>query len=1028
MKNFTALFIRRPVLAIVVSAIILVLGLKSVGSLPILEYPKTENATITITTTYPGADPSTMAGFVTTPIENAVSQVNGIDYMTSTSQTSTSTIVVNLVLNYNTSKALTEIQAQIQSVLNQLPSGTQQPQLVLQVGQTLDAMYIGFKSDVLTTSQITDYLTRIVQPQLQSVQGVQAATILGAQNYAMRIWLEPNKLAAYGLTASSVFTALSGNDFISALGNTKGTMTQTSLTASTSLHTAAEFRNLIVTQSNGAIVRLGDIARVELGSNTYDSEVAFDGKSGVYIGIEVAPGADLLTVVDAISKKFPGIKAQLPSGLQGSIVYNSAEFVNSSIHDVIAALIEALLIVIVVVFAFLGTPRSVIIPVVAIPLSLIGTFAAMAMLGFTINLLTLLALVLAIGLVVDDAIIIVENVNRHLDMGEPRIQAAMNAAGELGGPIIAMTVVLAAVYAPIGFQSGLTGALFTEFAFTLVAAVTISAIIALTLSPMLSSRMLRHIPREDHGWEARLVHFIDRRFGEVHRIYMRLLRGSLATLPVTLTFGLIILCSIYFLAAGSKSELAPQEDQGVVIMSSTSAPNATLDQKVMWGKEVNRLMLTHKSVAHTFQFETTTSSIGGMVLTPWDDRTKSAAVLQKEIQQQVDDNVAGQQVVAFQPPSLPGSQGLPVQFVIKTTEPFGALNTVSKKVLAAALKTGKFIFLQSDLKIDQPQSTVVIDRAKAATLGLTMSQVGAALTQALGGLYVNYFSLDDRSYEVIPQVSQSNRLNSSQLLDYPITSVNGVPIPLSAVAHITDQVIPESVNHFQQLNAATIQGVAAPGVSQGETVKVLDGIAKKLLPSTGYDVDYGGPMRQFVEEQSGFLGTFGFAVIVIFLALAALFNSFRDPLIILVSVPMSIAGALIFIYLGFGLSLNIYTEVGLVTLMGLISKHGILIVEVANEAQMAGMTKREAIEHAVGIRLRPILMTTSAMVLGVVPLIIATGAGAAARYNMGMVIATGLAIGTLFTLFVLPAVYLLIGQRHVRAADVQGPVTTGIGT
>jgi len=1019
MKNFTALFIRRPVLAIVVSAIILVLGLKSVGSLPILEYPKTENATITITTTYPGADPNTMAGFVTTPIENAVSQVNGIDYMTSTSQTSTSTIVVNLVLNYNTSKALTEIQAQIQSILNQLPSGTQQPQLVLQVGQTLDAMYIGFKSDVLSTSQITDYLTRIVQPQLQSVQGVQAATILGAQNYAMRIWLEPNKLAAYGLTASSVFTALSGNDFISALGNTKGTMTQTSLTASTSLHTAAEFRNLIVTQSKGAIVRLGDIAHVELGSNTYDSEVAFDGKSGVYIGIEVAPGADLLTVVDAIAKKFPGIRAQLPSGLQGSIVYNSAEFVNASIHDVIAALIEALLIVVLVVFAFLGTPRSVIIPVVAIPLSLVGTFAAMAILGFTINLLTLLALVLAIGLVVDDAIIVVENVNRHLDMGESRMEAAINAAGELGGPIIAMTVVLAAVYAPIGFQSGLTGALFTEFAFTLVAAVTISAVIALTLSPMLSSRMLRHIPRDDPGWEARLVHFIDRRFGEIHRLYMRLLRGSLATLPVTLTFGAIILCSIYFLASGSKSELAPQEDQGVVIMSSTSAPNATLDQKVLWGQEVNRLMQSHKSVVHTFQFETTTSSIGGMVLKPWGDRTKSAAVLQKEIQEQVDANVAGQQVVAFQPPSLPGSQGLPVQFVIKTTEPFNVLNTVSKKILAAALKSGKFIFLQSDLKIDQPQSTVVIDRAKAANLGLTMSQVGAALTQALGGLYVNYFSLDDRSYEVIPQVSQANRLNSSQLLNYPITSVNGVPIPLSAVAHITNQVIPESVNHFQQLNAATIQGVAAPGVSQGETVKVLDGIAKKLLPSTGYDVDYGGPMRQFVEEQSGFLGTFGFAVIVIFLALAALFNSFRDPLIILVSVPMSIAGALIFIYLGFGLSLNIYTEVGLVTLMGLISKHGILIVEVANEAQESGMTKREAIVHAVGIRLRPILMTTAAMVLGVVPLIIATGAGAAARYNMGMVIAAGLSIGTLFTLFVLPAVYLLIGQRH-DSAGVQG--------
>ncbi|MCF3946817.1 efflux RND transporter permease subunit [Acidiphilium sp. AL] len=1011
MKNFTSLFIRRPVLAIVVSAVILVLGLKAVGALPVLEYPKTENATITITTTYPGADPNTMAGFVTTPIEHAVAQVNGIDYMTSASQASTSTITIYLVLNYNPDQALTEIQAQVQSVLNQLPSGTQQPQLKLQVGQQLDAMYIGFKSKVLSPNQITDYLTRVVQPQLQSVQGVQTAEILGAQNFAMRVWMDPAKLAAYGLSASDVYNALAGNDFISALGNSKGTMTQTSLTASTSLHSAAAFRNLIIKQSNGAIVRLGDVAHVTLGSDTYDAEVAFDGKPGVYIGIQVAPGANLISVVHGVEQRFPQIQAQLPSGLDGSIVYNSASFVNASIHDVIAALIEALLIVVVVVFAFLGTPRSVIIPVVAIPLSLIGTFAAMLMLGFTINLLTLLALVLAIGLVVDDAIIIVENVNRHLDNGEPRMQAAMAAAAELANPIIAMTVVLAAVYVPIGFQGGLTGALFTEFAFTLVSAVTISAIIALTLSPMLSSRMLRHISREDRSWEGRLVHFIDRRFDEVHRLYMRLLRGSLATIPVTLTFGAIILASIYFLASGAKSELAPQEDQGVVILSSTSAPNATLAQKVVWGQEVNQIMMSHKSVAHTFQFETPTLSIGGAVLKPWDQRAKSATVLQTAIQNQVASGISGQQVVAFQPPSLPGSQGMPVQFVLKTTNSFGVLNGVAQKVLAAALKSGKFIFLQSDLKIDQPQSTVAIDRAKAANLGLTMSQVGAALSQALGGLYVNYFSLDDRSYKVIPQVSQINRLNVVQLLDYPITSINGVPIPLGSVAKITNQVIPESVNHFQQLNSATIEGVAAPGVSTGEAVKVLDAIAKQTLPS-GYEIDYGGPMRQFIQERSGFLATFGFAVIVIFLALAALFNSFRDPLIILVSVPMSIAGALIFIYLGFGLSLNIYTEVGLVTLMGLISKHGILIVEVANEAQLAGMTKRQAIEHAVGIRLRPILMTTAAMVLGVAPLIIATGAGAAARYNMGMVIASGLAIGTLFTLFVLPAVYLVVAQQH----------------
>ncbi len=1012
MKALTTLFIRRPVLAIVVSAIILVLGLRAIGSLPVLEYPKTENATITITTTYPGADPDTMAGFVTTPIENAVAQVNGIDYMTSSSQTSTSTITIYLTLNYNPDKALTEIQAKLQSVLDQLPAGTQKPQLTLQVGQTLDAMYIGFKSDVLTPSQITDYLIRVVQPQLQSVPGVQTAEVLGAQNFAMRIWLNPERLAAYHLTASDVYGALAGNDFISALGNTKGTMTQTTLTASTSLHSAAAFRRLIVAQSGGQLVRLGDVAKVKLGSYTYDANVAFDGQTGVYIGIQVAPGANLLSVVNGIEKRFPGIQAQLPNGLVGKIVYNSAKFVNASIHDVIAALIEALLIVILVVFAFLGTPRSVAIPVIAIPLSLVGTFAAMLMLGFTINLLTLLALVLAIGLVVDDAIIVVENVNRHLENGESKITAAINAAAELANPIIAMTVVLVAVYVPIGFQGGLTGALFTEFAFTLVSAVTISAIIALTLSPMMSSRMLHHIPRDDPTWEGRLVHFIDRQFDAVRRAYMRTLHSSLQTVPITLAFGAVVLGSIYFLAVGAKSELAPQEDQGVVILSSTSAPNATLEQRMIWAHELNRLMMSHKSTEHTFQINTPTLSIAGMALKPWDERSKTATVLQKEIQAQVDSDITGQQIAAFQPPPLPGSQGLPVQFVIKTTNAFGALNGVSQRLLEAALKTGKFAFLQSDLKINQPQATVEIDRAKAANLGLTMSDIGAAMSQALGGLYVNYFSLDNRSYEVIPQVAQQFRLNSAQLLSYPIASVNGVSIPLGAVAHITHIVIPESVNHFQQLNSATLQGVVAPGVSTGEAVRVLDNLARQILPS-GYAVDYGGAMRQFVQQQSGFLATFGFAVIVIFLALAALFNSFRDPLIILVSVPMSIFGAMLFIYLGFGgLSVNIYTEVGLVTLMGLISKHGILIVEVANQAQKSGMSKREAIEHAVSIRLRPILMTTAAMVLGVVPLIIATGAGAAARTNMGVVIASGLAIGTLFTLFVLPAVYLVLSQQH----------------
>jgi multidrug efflux pump len=1016
MRGFTDLFIRRPVLSLVVSALILVLGMRSLGSLQVLQYPKTENATITITTTYSGADPATIAGFITTPIENAVSQVNGIDDMTSTSQTSTSTITINLILNHNPDEALTEISAKVSSVLNQLPQGAQQPVLVLQVGQTLDAMYIAFRSNVLKANQITDYVTRVVQPRLQAVSGVQTAEILGGQNFAMRIWLDPQKLASYGLTSTDVYAALQNNDFIAALGKTKGQATQITLTASTGLSSAAEFQNLIVRQTNNAIIRLRDVGTVTLGADNYDQHVTFDNKGGVFVGIQVAPNANLLSVIGSIRKIFPGIVANLPSGLDGSIAYDSTEFVNASIHDVLSALIEALGIVTLVVFAFLGSPRSVLIPVIAIPLSLIGTFAMMQVFGFSINLLTLLALVLAIGLVVDDAIIVVENVNRHLDEGSRPMDAALIAARELGSPIIAMTVVLISVYIPIGFQTGLTGALFTEFAFTLAGAVTISAIVALTLTPMLSGVLLKPIDREGRGLESRLVAFIDRRFETVHRIYTRLLSGSLNTIPVTLIFAAIILCSIVFLGQGAKSELAPQEDEGVVILLSTNAPNATIPQSARYDEYLDKLMLKHPEVTHTFQIDVAGQDILGAVFKPWDQRAKSATAMQTILQGQAVGKDAGQQVVAFQPPSLPGSQGLPVQFVVKTTDDFSVLYPLSQQLLTAALKTGKFIFLQSDLKIDQPQATVFIDRSKAAELGLNMNQVGAALSEALGGGYVNYFALDGRSYKVIPQVQRTARLNVSDLLNYPIAAINGINVPLSTIATIKTEVIPESINHFQQQNSATIQGVAAPGVSQQAAVSTLQDLASKILPPS-YAVDYGGQMRQFTQEGNGFIITFGFAVIIIFLSLAALFNSLRDPLIILVSVPMSTAGAMIFIYLGFGgLSLNIYTEVGLVTLMGLVSKHGILIVEVANEARMAGRSKREAIEYAANIRLRPILMTTAAMVLGVVPLILASGAGAASRINMGVVIASGLSIGTLFTLFVVPAVYMVLSSVRTASA------------
>ncbi|MEA2771265.1 MAG: multidrug efflux pump [Acetobacteraceae bacterium] len=1010
--KFTDIFIRRPVLACVISLMLLVVGLKAFYALPILEYPKTENAVITITTVYYGADPETVAGFVTTPLENAIAQANGIDYLSSSSRSGTSTIIATLVLNFDPDKAITEITAKINSVLNQFPAGVQQPTLTVAIGQSLDALIIGFASDELSPNQITDYLIRNVQPRLQAIPGVQTAELLGGQNFAMRAWLDPAKLAAYGLTASDVNTALSANNVVAGIGTTKGQMVQFNLTASTTLHSAQEFRNLVVKQVNGGIIRLGDIANVTLGSDDYESSVEYNGKKGVYLGIQTVPSASLLAVIGGVKAVLPSIQQQLPAGLSGDVIYDSTVFVNSSINEVERSLGETVLIVTLVVFAFLGSPRSVVIPVVTIPLSLIGTFAVMLVLGFSINLLSLLALVLAIGLVVDDAIIVVESVNRHLEEGMRPRDAAIRAARDLANPIIAMTVVLVAVYVPIGFQGGLTGALFTEFAFTVVGAVTMSAVVALTLTPMMCGFLLKpHVQGQAQTRSERLTGLIDRVFDRLQRSYERRLRGSLRTLPVTLLFAALVIGSIYFLYGSASSELAPPEDQGVIILLPTSAPDATVQQQQLFSDQVQGILSKVPEGDQSFQVISPIQSISGITLKPWDQRHRDATTIQRALQDQLN-SVAGQRLAAFLPPALPGAQGLPIQFVLKSTQPIDTLYPQSQKFLADATATGLFIFIDSDLKVDAPQAVIEIDRDKASQLGLSMSQVGTALGGLLGGAYTNYFSLGSRSYKVISQVQQRSRLTIDQVMRYQIATINGTPIPISAIAAVRQETVPETITHFQQQNSATISGVPSPGVSQADALKALQDIATRTL---GRDVliDYAGPLRQFVQESSGFVGTFGLALIIIFLALSALFESFRDPLVILVSIPMSIAGALVFISLGLGgASLNIYTEVGLVTLMGLISKHGILIVEVANEAQRAGMSKHDAIIHAAGVRLRPILMTTAAMVLGVVPLITAAGAGAASRFNMGLVIASGLSIGTLFTLFVLPAVYLVIAARH----------------
>ena len=1018
--HLVEIFVRRPVLAIVVSLAIMVLGLRAITSLPIQQYPQTESAVVTVTTIYFGADAATIAGFITTPIEQAISQVAGIDYITSTSGSGVSTITVYLQLNYSSRAALSDINTRVNSIINQLPTGTLQPSIAVANSTTVDAMYIGFYSDFLQPNEITDYIVRIVKPRIESIAGVQLAEMLGSQNFALRAWLDPAKLAAQNLTAADVAGALSRNNYIAGLGGTQGNMVQALLSASTGLHSVEEFRDLIIRQSNGAIVRLRDVATVSLGADNYESQVWFNGKRSVYIGIQLAPSANLLQVLGVVREVLPGIQKALPEGLRATVIYDASGFVTSSLFEVIAALVEALGIVAAVVFVFLGSPRSVAIPIIAIPICLVGTFMIMVAFGFSINLLTLLALVLAIGLVVDDVIIVVENVNRHLEEGKTPMEASILAGQELGGPIIAMTLVLIAVYVPIGFQSGLTGALFTEFAFTLAGAVTLSGVVALTLSPMMCSRMLRvRVPGEETRIE-RICDGFSRWFDRRRDRYRHGLERSLNYRPVTYTFAVIILGSIYFLYVGSTSELAPQEDQGLLITSSTGAPNATLAQREPYSRQLYGMVKDLPELDTFFQIDVPGASVGGLVLKPWDQRTRSATALQTAVQGTVS-GIAGEQVVVFQPPTLPGASGLPVQFVITTTASFGQLDVVSQAMVAAAKKSGMFAYVTSDLKIDQPQFTLNIDRDKTAMLGLTMSDVGTALTWMLSGAYVNYFSMDGRSYKVIPQAGQAFRLNPDALLDYYVRTADGNAVALSTIATLSAQTVPESLNHFGQLNAATIQGVPVPGIALGDALASLKKSAETILPP-GFNVDYGGASRQYIAESQGVVTIFAFALVIIYLALTAQFESFRDPVIILVSVPMSIAGALIFINLGLGgVSLNIYTDVGLVTLMGLISKHGILIVEFANALQEQGKSKREAVCEAAATRLRPIIMTTAAMVLGVVPLLTASGAGAASRFNMGLVIATGISIGTLFTLYVLPAVYLLIAADRRPVAVVAPP-------
>lgn len=1003
--KFTDLFIKRPVLAMVISLLIFLFGINSIYNMQIRQYPRMDNTVITVMTAYPGADANLIAGFITSPLENAVASAEGIDYMTSSSTQGLSTITLNIKLNFDPQIAFTDVMSKVQQTINQLPKEAQQPVILKKSDSSTALMYISLDSTEMTPQQITDYAIRVVQPQLQTVDGVAKAEILGGSTYSMRIFLNSIKMAALNVTPADVSSVLAKNNFLTAAGNTKGEYVAINITAKTDLNDTQQFKDLIVKSYQGSIVRLRDIGKVELGSQNYDTSVTFNGKKAVFISITPTPTANPLTVISDTRKILPSIIKEFPPSLTGTIVYDATAFIRASLDEVTHTIIEAALIVIVVIFLFLGSFRSVLIPVVTIPLSLVGVATLMLMLGYSINLLTLLAFVLAIGLVVDDAIVVVENVHRHIEEGETPFNAALIGAREIATPVIAMTITLAAVYAPIGFMGGLTGALFKEFAFTLASAVIISGIIALTLSPMMCSKILSKEVSAN-----KFVHFLDNFFNKLKDKYQNALNSLLDTRSIMLLFAVVVILMLPYLYTHTAAETAPDEDQGFFFVMATTPQYATLDYTEAFTKPLNEIYKSFPETENYFIINAQ-QPMSGMVLKPWNARSKSQFSLKQPLQDKLS-QVAGLNTFAVIPPPLPGNGGgTPVQFVIKTTNDFQSLFDVSNKLTDKAKKSGLFIYVDNTLKFNQPQIELMINRSKAAEMGLDMQAIGSSLTSALSSNYVNYFNLQGRSYQVIPQLSRSFRMSPEQLGQIYVKSRNGIMVPLATVVTAVEKTAPNAATHFQQLNSATIQAVMMPGKTLGEGLQFLQEAANETLPK-GFTYDFAGASRQFMQEGTALVFAFIFAIIIIFLVLSAQYESFRDPLIVLISVPMSICGALIPLNLGLA-SINIYTQVGLITLIGLISKHGILIVDFANQLQREkNLDRRAAVEEAAGIRLRPILMTTAAMVFGVLPLLIASGAGAVSRFDIGLVISTGLLIGTCFTLFVVPTMYTYIAEDH----------------
>ncbi len=1006
--NFSEIFIRRPVLTIVTAVLILLLGIQGFYRMTVREYPEVKESVITVTTTYAGASASLMQGFITTPIAKAVLSAENVDYVTSKSALGSSTVSVNMRLNSDPDKALVDVLAKVQQVRGQLPSDADDPIVVKGNGQNFALMYISVRSTTMNPQQVTEFLTQVIQPRFTTIAGVGDAQILGGREFAMRVWLDPVQLAARNVTASDVLTAIRASNFLSAPGKTENEFVAYAIQTATTLQTPEGFAALPVRAKGDDIVRLSDVARLEYGPKSTDTRVAFNGEEGTFLGVFTTPDANALDTSASVRAELPNIQRDLPPGMTIQLVYDASDNIRGSIREVFKTIAEAVTIVVLVILIFLGSFRSVMVPIFTIPLSLIGVCFILFAMGYSINLLTLLAMVLAIGLVVDDAIVVVENIHRHLEHGERPIEAAVAGMREIFAPVVAMTITLAAVYAPIGFTQGLTGALFREFAVTLAGAVVISGFIALTLSPMIAGRVLR--PHE--AGTSRFQQIVDRTFERISAAYGRRVASTLNYRWATLTIVAALSATMVFLFLNTSKELAPQEDIGFMFSVVNAPAYATSNYTEAFAKKVIDATKDVPEVNVRFSvvgFGGTNTAFAGFGLTPWSERSRGQADIQQDVQNRIN-GVAGVQAFVFAPPTLPGTGGgLPVQYIVRSTGDPSQVYEIAEEIKNRAQASGRFIVVQNSLSFEQPQALVTIDRDRAAALGVPVSDIGLTLTALVGGGPVSKFDLANRSYDVVTQVDDPNRFNPESLGTYYVRSASGSMVPLSSVVTIETRAAPVAIEQFNQLNSATISGLPLPGVATGDALATIRQIAAEVMPGGFYE-DFAGQSRLEITEGNSTLTAFGLAIVIIYLVLAAQFESFRDPLIIMLTVPLSIFGALVPLNLGVA-TLNIYTEVGLITLIGLITKHGILMVQFANQQREHGLPRREAIIEAARVRLRPILMTTAAMVLGVAPLIIASGAGAKARFSIGLVIAAGMAIGTLFTLFVLPMFYTFIARR-----------------